>query len=98
MGGPVWHCQVVHSSREEDAVVIDLIALDDCPAASLDCPRHTPFSLHIGGGDVADRWWHRSVRAWADAADEVVILCGPGDDGSSWMCLVSDDRELVLRL
>jgi hypothetical protein len=98
MRSRAWHCQVVHSAREEDAVVIDLIALDDCPSDSLGCPRHTPFSLHIGGGALGDRWWHRTVRAWANTADQITIVCGVGVDGGSWMCLTSDDRELVLQL
>jgi hypothetical protein len=89
---------VLHSAHEGEAIVIDLVALEDCPADELGCPRHTPFSLHIGGGDAANRWWHRGVRTWAEAADEITIVCGDTADGTSWMCLTSDAGELLLQI
>ena len=95
---PPWSCQLVHSARDGDAVVVDLVALEDCPSGTMACPRHTPFSLHIGGGSFLDRRWHRTLGEWTSAADLVSIVCGVTADGMSWMCLTSDDRHLVLQL
>ncbi len=95
---PPWYCQLVHAGKVDDAVVMDLVALDDCPSDSLDCPQHTPFTLHIGAGALLDRRWQRTIQTWTDTADLVTIVCGVTTDGTSWMCLTSADRHLVLQL
>ena len=44
MRSPPWLCQLVHADAVGDAIVLDLIALEPCPADATGCPRHTPFT------------------------------------------------------
>jgi hypothetical protein len=98
MRSPPWLCQLVHADAVGDAIVLDLIALEPCPADATGCPRHTPFTVHIGHGEDSERGWEQTLALWAADADLVTILCGRTDDGSSWLCLSSGEQHLLLQL
>jgi hypothetical protein len=95
---PPWHCQLVHTETTNHALVLDLVALESCPSDAVGCPRGTPFSLHLGRDATIDRSWDRTLAAWAESADIVVIVSGATDGGTPWLCLSSADRHLVLQL
>jgi hypothetical protein len=91
---PPWHCQLIVQERTASAVALDFVALETCPSDTVGCPRGTPFTLHLGCG--VDTAWDVQVETWAAGADEVMIVCGATDAGSSWLCLSSGDRHLLL--
>lgn len=95
---PPWTCQLIHVDISDDCFVFDFIALESPPAGGSAVPAGTPFSMNIGhaaGGDVADLVQH--VLNWAAGADLVTIF-GGRHDGSSWLCLSSDETHLVVEL
>ena len=98
MRSPPWHCQLVHSEAADDAIVLDLIALEACPSDALGCPQHTSFSVHIGRAGDIDHSLDRTLALWSEGADLVTIVCGLTDAGSSWLSLSSGDRHLLLQL
>jgi hypothetical protein len=80
-----------------DAIVIDLVALDDCPALGIECPRHSPFSIRVARPVGSAEGWDRPAAEWAAGTDEITITCGIGDDGASWMRLSGASGDLVLQ-
>ena len=93
---PPWRCQLVLVETLVDALVIDLVALDDCPANGITCPRHSPFSIRIGRPlDMHDSW-DRPIRTWAGRTDELAITCGVERAGGPWICLSGAAGDLVL--
>jgi hypothetical protein len=93
-----WHCQLVHCEVTERAIVLDLVALEPCPSDSVGCPQYTPFSVHVGRSGSLDGSWEQTLAMWAGGADLVTIVCGVTDDGSSWLCLSSNEQHLLLQV
>jgi hypothetical protein len=94
---PPWQCQLLYHERVDDSLVLDMVALEQCPSADLGCPRSTPFSLHISRGHHGSSW-DRMLAEWAAKADLVTIICGVTDAGMAWLCLTSVAQHLLLEL
>jgi len=95
---PPWQCQLVHCEMLENAIVLDLVALEPCPSEAVGCPAYTPFSVHVGRSEHRDESWEQTFAMWALDADLVTIVCGVTDDGSSWLWLSSNDQHLLLQI
>jgi hypothetical protein len=92
-----WTCQLVRAALEDDALVLDLVDIDDDPYdAGVSRPRG-PFTLHVGAGDglTPDS---SSVIGWAAGADIVTLVAGRRFDDVDWLCLSSDEDHLVLEI
>src|SRR4051812_5028060 len=91
-----WCCQVVHHVDRADGFVLDLIALEPCPADPDGCPAATPFTLQ-GAMATRDDPVCRDQRAmWVSSADVVTLVCGATDADRRWVCLSSAGRLLLL--
>jgi hypothetical protein len=92
-----WTCQLVRAALEDDALVLDLVDIDDDPCDTDASRPRGPFTLHVGAGDglTPDS---SSVIGWAAGADIVTLVAGRRFDDVDWLCLTSDDDHLVLEI
>lgn len=96
---PPWTCQLMHIDVTDDYFVFDFIALEPPPTSGHAVPAGSPFSMHVGHGgtSVGVAGLVEHVLEWAADAD-VVTLFGGRHDGSSWLCLSSNETHLVVEL
>lgn len=93
---PPWACQVLHTELDETSFVVDLVALESCPAASIKCPALMPFALEIAlPGKAAGASCEREIKRWSKMADVISLIVGEHEQ-SSWLCLSAGDRHLVV--
>jgi hypothetical protein len=92
--GP-WWCQLIHHELGRDELVLDLVALETCPADPIGCPRDTPFTLRTARSNIDPAMVDQGA-AWASGADIVSITCGTTEAGEAWLCLSNCGRLLVL--
>ena len=79
-------------------LTLDFVALEPFPTLPSRCPRHTPFTLHIGVPDEADALRMRATLAgWQSATDVITIVAGDLD-GQQWLCLAAGERFLVVEM
>jgi hypothetical protein len=93
-----WTCQLVRAALEDDALVLDLVDIDDDPYETGTTRPRGPFTLHVGAGDGGLAPDSSSVIGWAAGADIVTLVAGRRFDDVDWLCLTSDDDYLVLEI
>lgn len=93
-----WTCQLIYADCSGPLLTLDFVALEPFPTVPTRCPRHTPFTLHIGTSIDADALRMRNTLAsWQSHADVVTIVAGELD-GKQWLCLSAGERLLVVEL
>jgi hypothetical protein len=93
-----WTCQLMYAERAESMLTLDFVALEPFPTIPTRCPRHTPFTLHIGAPAEADaRRMEATLATWRSPADVVTIVAGDLD-GQQWLCLAAGERFLVVEM
>ncbi len=79
-------------------LTLDFVALEPFPTLPSRCPRHTPFTLHIGVPGEADALRMRATLAgWESTTDVISIIAGDLD-GQQWLCLAAGARLLVVEM
>ena len=92
---PSWTCQLIRAEVGAHALVLDLVALEPCPVAVVECDRYMPFTLQIGRRPDPEDCSDEAIAAWAENADVISISAG-ADARRSWLRLSSQQRHLVL--
>jgi hypothetical protein len=93
-----WACQLMYAECSGSLLTLDFVALEPFPTIPSRCPRHTPFTLHIGApGDAEAKRMEATLASWESAADVVTIVAGDLD-GQQWLCLAAGERFLVVEM
>lgn len=90
-----WACQLLHTERLADGVLLDLVALDPCPFDGVDVPAHSPLVIRVVNEHVDA--CAGLVESWAD---DVAILSLRFLEGPSarWLCVSAANRHLLLEV
>jgi hypothetical protein len=93
-----WTCQLMYAECSGPLLTLDFVALEPFPTLPTRCPRHTPFTLHIGVPGVADALRMQATLAGWQATSDVVTIVAGDLDGQQWLCLAAGERFLVVEM
>jgi hypothetical protein len=75
-----WWCQLIHHESTAAELVLDLVALQPCPADPVACSPDRPFTLRTTRPN-ADATMHDRSEVSASATDVVSVVHGTTDAG-----------------
>ena len=94
---PPWTCQLMRAESVSEGLILDLVAMEPCPAPQITCDAYEPVTLHIDRDHVPDRTWDEAFARWTARGDVVTILCG-AVESTAWLVLMNDGCCLVVEL